>query len=266
MKFETKKRHREVKYFREDMELGRKLADRIYKEMKGFVQALVLFGSSARGKGGENRDVDILIVIDDVHIKLTRDVVEAYRIVLAKIIGDLDKDRLHVQSMKLSSFWEYARAGDPIAINILRDGIALIDTGFFDPLQALLDEGRIRPSREAMQTYFIMSKASSSRAKQHLLTATVDCYWAAIDAAHSALMSLGVVPVSPEEVPDALNEKMVKQGLIEKKYVLIMRDLYNLSKKVTKREIREVKGKDYDKYKKISDEFVERMKRFIERK
>ena len=95
MKFETKKRYREVKYFRDDMELGRKLADKIYKEMKGFVQALVLFGSAAKGRGKDNSDVDILIIIDDVHIKLTRDVVETYRIVLAKIIGDLDKDKLH---------------------------------------------------------------------------------------------------------------------------------------------------------------------------
>ena len=266
MKFETKKRIREVKYFREDMELARKLADRTYKEMKGFVQALVLFGSTARGRRGDSRDVDILIIIDDVHIELTRDVVETYRIVLAKIIGDLDKDRLHVQSMKLSSFWEYVRAGDPIAINILRDGIALIDTGFFDPLQALLDEGRIRPSKEAMQTYFIMSKASSSRAKQHLLTAAVDCYWAAIDSAHSALMGLGVVPVSPEDVPDILEEKLVRSGIIERRYINIMRELYMLSKKISNREIREIKGKDYDRYRKMSEEFVERMKKYIEKR
>jgi len=266
MKFETKKRYREVKYFRDDMELGRKLADRIYKEMKGFVQALVLFGSAAKGRGKDNRDVDILIIIDDVHIKLTRDVVETYRIVLAKIIGDLDKDKLHVQSMKLSSFWEYVRAGDPIAINILRDGIALIDTGFFDPLQALLDEGRIRPSREAMQTYFTMSFASLSRARQHLLTASVDCYWAAIDAAHSALMSLGVVPVSPEKVAGVLEEKMVKTGIIEKKYALIMKELYTLSKKVTKREIKDIKGKDYDRYRKLSEDFVKRMQLYIEKR
>ena len=168
--------------------------------------------------------------------------------------------------MKLSSFWEYVRAGDPVEINILRDGIALIDTGFFDPLQALLDEGRIRPSREAIWNYFTLSYASESRAKQHLLTAIVDFYWAAIDSAHAALMSIGEVPSTPSHVADILEEKMVKKGLIEKRYADIMRQLYLTSKSILNRDKKDYTGVDYDKYKKLSQQFVNRMKTFIEKR
>ena len=266
MQFKVEKKQKPLRIDPEDMKLARIFAKKVYDEMGSLVQALILFGSVTRKHITKTNDIDILIVIDDVHIRLTPDVIETYRIIISKIIADTDPKRLHIQSMKLSSFWEYVRAGDPVAINILRDGIALIDTGFFDPLQALLDNGRIRPSREAIWNYFTLSYASESRAKQHLLTAIVDCYWAAIDSAHAALMSIGEVPSTPSHVADILEEKMVKKGLIEKRYADIMRQLYLTSKSILNRDKKDYTGVDYDKYKKLSQQFVNRMKTFIEKR
>lgn len=268
MKFKTKGGviKREDLYYAEDLEIARKFAKKVYKELGNLIQALILFGSVTQKRDSKRRDIDILIVVDDVRIRLTKEVVETYRIIVAKVIGEVEKERLHVQSMRLSSFWEYVRVGDPIAINILRDGIALIDTGFFDPLQALLDRGRIRPSREAIWTYFAMAPASLSRAEQHILTGMVDLYWAAIDSAHAALMSLGEVPTAPSKVADILEEKMVKPRFVERKYANIMRELYKMSKKIIHREVKSYSGKDYDKYKKMAIDFMNRMRRFIEKR
>jgi len=80
--------------------------------------------------------------------------------------------------MTLSSFWEYVRAGDPVVINILRDGLALVDSGFFDPLQALLFRGRIRPSQEAINNYYARAPTTLNNSMWHVLQATVDLYWA----------------------------------------------------------------------------------------
>ncbi len=266
MKFEVKKReHKNIaKYLDEDIQIARQFAKIMYKEFGNFIAGLVMFGSAAKNIPNPKRDIDILIVLDDVRIRLSKELVETYRIITERAIAATERQRLHVQSMKLTSFWEYVRAGDPVAMNILREGVALIDTGFFDPLQALLDQGRIRPSDESIWTYFTMAPASIHRAKQHLLTAMVDLYWAAIDAAHAALMVAGETPPSPDHVAVLVQEKLVKPGHLKRGCGHTMSELYKLFKGITHREIKEVSGADYEKYKKMAEKFVDEMRFFIE--
>jgi predicted nucleotidyltransferase len=264
MDFRVEKKERnKPEVMDKDFETARKFAKKLYSEFGNFISALVLFGSTARRAKKPEGDIDILIVIDDVRIKPTPEILETFKLITEKAIINISL-KIHTQTMKLTSFWEYVRAGDPVAINILRDGIALIDTGFFDPLQALLDDGRIRPSREAIYNYFVMSYASLNRSRGHILTAMVDLYWSAIDAAHSALMSLGEIPPSPEFVSNIIRERMVKRKLIKAKYADIMDDLYKLSKKIIYREVKDISGKDYDKYKDKTVKFIKAMKKFIE--
>jgi uncharacterized protein (UPF0332 family) len=101
--------------------------------------------------------------------------------------------------------------------------------------------------------------------KWHLIQATLDLYWAVIDAAHAALMQHGEIPPTPEHVADLLEQKLVKKKLLEHKYVSIMRHFYKTMKMITHREVKEVKGEEYDKYYKAAEDFVNRMREFIER-
>lgn len=267
MKFQVEKKGPKNidRFFSHDIELARRFASLMYKEFGTFLKGIILFGSTLKEPSGPKKDIDILIILDDVTVSFSRELVEAYRIITEKIIADVSPDKLHVQSMKFTSFWEYVRNGDPVAINILRNGLALVDTGFFDPLQALLEQGRIRPSQESIYTYFTMAPASLSRAKQHLLTAGVDLYWAAIDSAHAALMKMGEIPPSPDHVADLLERKLVAGKHIKPKYADSMRKLYLLFKKITHREIHELTGEQYEYYKKLSEDFVNGMKQYIEK-
>lgn len=253
------------RYLSEDVELVRKFARILYREFGDFVRALVLFGSAVKDPGRKHRDLDILIVVDDLRFKMNKELVEAYRIIVARAIADIAPGKFHVQSMKLTSWWEYVRAGDPVAINVLRYGLAIIDTGFFDPLQALLDQGRIRPTRESIWTYFTLAPASMSRSKEKLLGATIDLYWSAIDAAHAALMVYGETPPSPDHVAEMLERTLVANGKIKRKYANSMQELYKVFKQIIHRDIKEMSGKDYDYYKIKAEEFVNEMKKFIEK-
>ena len=156
------------------------------------------------------------------------------------------------------------RNGDPIGINILRDGVALIDSGFFEPLQVLLKKGKIRPTSESIWTYYIRAPNTLHNSKWHLLQATLDLYWAVIDAAQAALMRQGEIPPTPEHVADLLEQKLVKKKLLEHKYVTIMRHFYKTMKMITHREVKEIKGEEYDKYYTAAEDFVERMREFVE--
>lgn len=267
-KIEKRERNADIHYPKDEYDTAREFASRLYKEFGPFVKALILFGSATKNKKlAREADIDILVVIDDVSVNLTRELVQTYRIITEKIITNMkDGRRLHVQSMRFTSYWEYIKAGDPVAINILRYGLALIDTGIFDPMQSLLDNGRIRPTREAVYTYFTMAPEAVSRSKDHILSAMIDLYWASVDSAHAALMCLGEIPPSPEHVADMIEQSMVKKGFIKKKYAKIMRENYTVFKQIVHRNIREVEGRDYDEYKKKTIEFVNEMRKFIEKR
>ena len=268
MKFQIKYREsRDItkQYPQEDFQTAKTFATRLYKEFGEFIRAIIVFGSPHKSKKSRG-DIDILVILDDVRIQFTEDIVQTYRIITQKVIADTNLERLHIQSMKFTSFWEYVRAGDPVATNILRYGTALVDTGFFDPLQLLLDQGRIRPSPESIATYFAMAPQSLARAEEHLLSATTDLYWAVIDAAHAALMHYGEIPPSPEHVAEIMKKTLIKEKLVSATSVKTMEELYTMFKAVSKRDKKRVTGQEYEKYKKKAEKFVQEMDRFIRKK
>ncbi len=265
MKFSLKKQKVGVaSYKKEDFDIAYEFSKKIYEEMKDLVKATVLFGSSAR-KTSSQGDIDVLVIIDDLTVRLTPELTEAYTLITEKIIAETS-NMLHITTLKLTAFWEYIRSGDPVIINMLRDGIALLDTGFFEPIQVLLKQGRIRPTHESVWAYFAKAPSTLYNSKWHLLQATIDLYWAVIDAAHAALMKLGEIPPTPEHVADMMQIHMVNKGLISKKYADTMRKFYNLSRMINHREIKEISGKEYDSYYKEAQDFVYKIREFIEEK
>lgn len=252
------------KYSREELDISYKFAKMAYKEFGSFIKAIVLFGSMTRKTSPES-DIDILMLVDDLSLSITPEVAETYRIIVQKIVREVST-KLHITTLKLTSFWEFVRMGDPVAINILRDGTSLLDTGFFDPLQILLKQGRIRPSPESIWSYFVRAPATIMNAKWHMLQAVLDLYWAVIDAAHAALMRNNEIPPSPEHVADLMQDKLVARGMTSQKYVQIMRDFYELSRKITHREIKEVSGEECQRYLENAQDFVNEMKRILEQR
>ena len=89
--------------------------------------------------------------------------------------------------------------------------------------------------------------------------------WREIDSAHAALMRKNIVPPTPEHVSEILQKTYVEHHLLEKKYVDMMKKFYKLSKAITHREIREIKGIEYEKYYAEADDFVRRMKKLVEK-
>jgi uncharacterized protein (UPF0332 family)/predicted nucleotidyltransferase len=263
MKFDIKKNHiASVDYRKEDFDTAYEFSKKIYNEMKDFIKATVLFGSSARNvsSGG---DIDVLVIVDDLSIRITPELSESYRLITERIVKDTSSF-LHITTLKLTAFWEYIRSGDPVIVNMLRDGIALMDTGFFEPLQALLKQGRIRPTYESVWAYFARAPSTLHNSKWHLLQATIDLYWAVIDSAHAALMKVGESPPTPEHVADMLEQHLVKEGHLQKKDVDTMKKFYSLSRKINHREIKDISGKDYDAYYKEAHKFVQKIHNFIE--
>jgi uncharacterized protein (UPF0332 family)/predicted nucleotidyltransferase len=266
-KIETKDKANIVRYEKEEIDIAYEFSKEAKKELKDLLKAIILYGSTARRYKSKDKigDIDILLVLDDTAIEFTQELIQTYRIIVEKIVMKVSR-KLHITSLRFTNFWEYVRAGDPIAVNILRDGVAIIDTGFFTPLQILLYQGRIRPSAEAVQNYLMLAPQTLQNSKQHILQATVDLYWAVIDSAHAALMSINEVPPSPAHVGDLMEQKLVKTGLLDKRHASTMRQFYALGKSIMHGELLNISGEQYDLYYKEAHEFVMEMKRFIEKK
>jgi len=254
-------------YQKEDMDVVYTFSKEVKKELGNLLKGIILFGSTARhvDTNKKSHDIDILLVIDDVTIQLTPELIQTYRILVEKIIVKTSK-KLHITSLRLTNFWEYVRAGDPIAINMLRDGVAILDTGFFEPLQVLLQQGRIRPSSESIQNYLMMAPQTLQNSRGHIIQGTLDLYWAVIDASHAALMYVGEVPPSPAHVADIMDEKLVKPGLLDKKHLHTMRMFYNLGKSITHGQIHDLTGDQYEAYYREAYDFVMSIKKFVNRK
>jgi uncharacterized protein (UPF0332 family)/predicted nucleotidyltransferase len=270
MKFENKKfnhPHKD-KYHKEDLEIAMLFAKHCLSELNQLVKTVVLFGSSLRyhkepDKNKEPHDIDILLIINDVNINMNSDMSNAFKVVLGDIIKKTS-DRIHVTPLLLTTFWELVKQSDPIVINMLRDGIPIIDSGIYEPLQILLYRGRIRPTWESIWSYYYKAPQSINNARRHVLQAVVDLYWAVIDSAHAALMKVGEVPPSPDNIVGILEKKFYNHKLIHKHHLVVIRDLYDLSKKITKGEVNHVRGSDYDRYLRDAEDFVKTMKRIID--
>jgi uncharacterized protein (UPF0332 family)/predicted nucleotidyltransferase len=257
-----KKFDKSQEYPKDDLDIAYRFSADMTREVGRFVKGVILFGSSARKKRPAH-DIDILIILDDISIYLTKEFVQTYRIIVQNLVAKISK-RLHITTFKYTSFWEFCRNGDPIAINILRDGIPIVDREFFRPLQLLLYQGRIRPSQEAIWTYYYKAPQTLNDSRFKMVSAIMDLYWAVVDASHAALMRINEVPPSPSHVADMVNEKLIATGLIEKKYLNVPKKFYHLSKKIEYREIKDVTGRQYDLYYSEAKDYIDRMRRFIE--
>ncbi|MCB1084396.1 MAG: hypothetical protein KDK61_08805, partial [Simkania sp.] len=215
-----------------------------------------------RGGKKEGSDVDILIILNDLQIVLSKDVVSGLRVLIENVAARIS-NQFHLTTMHLSEFWDYARQGDPIIVNILREGMPVYDEGFFLPMQTLLDEGKIRPTKEAVWAYYLRAPKTIKSAQTHLLSAIVDCYWAVIDSAHAALMHIDVIPGAPHLVADLLEEHFADKGLLPKNYVRTLRKFYKLAKDVGHHQLTKITGKEIDDLLLEANEFVERMKHLI---
>jgi len=243
--------------FKTDRDIAMDFALRVYQKFDKMVKSIILFGSAAKEKMKVGSDIDVIIIIDDASIKFDEKLVLWYREELGKIIqANPYKKDFHINTIKLTTWWQDLSKGDPTIINVLRYGEALIDFGgFFNPLKILLQEGSIRPTSEAIYTALNRVPGHMTRSRIAEISALEGCYWAMVDSAQALLMSVNVSPPSPEKIPEMLNENFVNKRFLDIKYVHDFKKLHDLHKKVIHSEIKDLDGKIVDTWQEKSEVF-----------
>lgn len=250
-------------------EIAMDFAARVQEKFDRMVKASILFGSQTTAKNSAvgGSDIDIILIIDDASIEWDLELVSWYREELAKLISaqNYAKD-LHINTVRLTTWWEDLLQGDPVVVNILRYGEALIDYGsFFNPLRALLLKGKIRSTPEAVHAALRRVPEHIRRSKISEMGAIEGAYWAMVDSAQAALMTAGKLPPSPEHIPEMLYQTFVEQGMLKGTYVKAMKELYELHKNIAHGSINDIKGQEVDEWQDLAEDFLKEMMRIVDR-
>lgn len=233
-------------------------AVKVSQKFNKIIKSVILFGSTAKKDQTLGSDIDIIIIIDDASLAWDQELIAWYREELEKIIQrNPYKRSLHINTVKLSTWWEDLMRGDPLIVNILRYGEPMIDmAGFFEPLKYLLLKGKIRSTPEAIYSCLQRAPMHIVRSKQAELGAIEGLYWSMVDASHAALIAAHVSPPSPEHIPGFLRQNFVTSGKLKIKYVDWFKDLMILHKKISHHEITDLKGIEIDEWQKKAEEFL----------
>src|SRR3989344_2313599 len=214
--------------FVSERDIAMDFATKVYEKFSKMIKSIVLFGSQVKQSSQTGSDIDVIVIIDDASIQWDAELIAWYREELAKIIqANPYKTELHINSVKLTTWWQDLLRGDPVVINILRYGEAIIDFGgFFNPLKVLLIQGKIKSTPEAIYTCLQRAPQHFARSRASELGSIEGLYWAMVDSSHAALMADNQMPPSPEHVPIMLKERFVDKKMLSMKYVIWYRDLY----------------------------------------
>lgn len=243
----------------DDYLIASKFSEEIYPEFSSVIKSIVYFGSSIRNDKKKG-DVDLLIVFNDSEVISDED----FKIYFNSKINEVARrvsDRIHLNIVTLTVFFQNLINSEPVVLNILRDGISIVDTGFFNPLKILLLKGDLKPTPEAIFNCATRVSQHILRSKINLLSSVQELYLAMLDASQAMLMSYGQVAPSPVKIPDLLKGLKVNDDLID-----IFSDLQKLFKDIEYRRINELSGKEYDDLVKKSNVFIKEMEKRLKKK
>jgi len=250
-----------------EKDIAMDFALQVHKKFDRLIKASILFGSQSKGTANATSDIDIILIVDDASINWDIELIAWYREELAKIIsGSRYNQELHINTIKLTTWWQDLLYGEPIVINIIRYGDVLIDIGgFFNPLKALLIQGKIRSTPEAVYASLQRAPMHLARSKSAELSAIEGVYWSMIDAAQAALMTAGKMSPSPEHIPLMLKQTFVDKNMLSIEYVRLIKDIHLLHKGILHGQIMDIKGTDIDAWQISAEKFLQEVTSLISR-
>lgn len=251
----------------EERDIAMDFAAKVYEKFGQIIKSIVLFGSVAKREASLGSDIDIVIIIDDATIQWDQELIAWYREELGKIVQlNPYKKSLHLNTVKLSTWWNELLRGEPVVINMIRWGEALIDFGgFFNPLKVLLSKGMIKGTPETIFITLGRTPGHMMRSKASILGAIEGYYWAFVDASHAALMAAKVSPPSPEHIPELLKSEFVRKGMIKSNFVDWYITIYKLMHDILRGRVTDIKAAELDIWRERADIFIREMAKICNR-
>ncbi len=249
-----------------DIELVYSFASKVASKeyLGGLIQGVVLFGSVMRDSASSESDLDVLVLLDDVSNEITSEMASAYSLTVGSLLAKLRAhDKIHLTTLGVIRFWDGVRNGDPIIMDIIRSGRAIVDTGFFTPLKAMLERGMIKPSREAVIANLRLGESLLRNAPLYYSRCVSDLYWAVMDSAHALIMHAGLESTHPRMVSKVF-VKAAKQLGVSVRLASTIDFFVKLVKSLSRGKRKRFTGKQVDSYIVKAERFVSAVSKVID--
>lgn len=242
---------------------------RVLSLFRKYIKSIIVFGSSKTKTGmTSTSDIDVAFIVDDTDIqKFTLEQLkERLFSKMAEIARDFS-DKIHAQAYPLSEFWGSIIRPNPVILTLLRDGVAVYDTGYFVPLQMLYRTGNIIPTKESIDSNIENAEGLIMLADSVLTTKlSLDLYNAVVAAGQALLMEYGYLPPVPKEVgKDLLAVAVEKERVLTKEDVDKIDEVVKWFKKIDHGELKSVTGDEYSRKQKVTKDVVDKILGIIEK-
>lgn len=247
------------------MESAEEFSDKLLDKLGDKVKVVAVWGSVAKGEHGHDSDIDTLVVLDDT--KLQKDVPDDAKKKIRKKVTDLAKetdDRITIQYFPfLTEFWDSLRKGEPLAIEAVRNGEPVYDTGIFMPAKRLLERGKISGTQESVKKRLKLGAAGYKKAEKTMKSSLPHKLEQAMaNAGQAPIMLSGANPPPKEKVPEKLEEMFVEKDMLEQEFADKAQEIYDFGDKGEKNP-EEVTGEELDEMMEKTDDFVRRMHKLV---
>jgi uncharacterized protein (UPF0332 family)/predicted nucleotidyltransferase len=245
----------------------------VLQKFEKYVVSYVIGGSVVRGESAKTSDIDVFIIINDTDVRrMPRlELKERLRGIIYQFVGEAEalsgvKNKLSPQVYLLTDFWESVKDAHPVIFTFIRDGVPLYDKGTFTPWKALLKMGKLKPSPEAIDMFMSIGDKTVQRGKRALLDIVIqDIYWSLVTPSQALLMLNGSPPPAPKYLVKEMEKIFViKEKILEKKYINILDKVVKIYKDYEHEKIKEIKGAQVDNLIKDTEDYLKRLKELRE--
>lgn len=240
------------------LDIVRNFSSKILEKYDDRIKSIIMFGEPLVDVSEAGRDIDVFVVIDDVTQPLSPEELEKIESSFDEISDEVS-EQLSVQSpYTLTNFWDEARRCTPIVYNMIRTGIPAYDSGFFVPIKRLLEQGRIPLTPEQIYKMIEDVPRKIQRAETvKLLMLAEDCYYAILNMSQAVLMLMDIEPPPPSKAYARVKKHLVEKKLLDPEYAEYIKEIYEIRKKIERKELLDVSGA-------FIDEWIEKSRKFLE--
>ncbi len=240
-------------------------SDSLVEKLGDKVKVVAVWGSVPKGEHGYDSDIDTLVILDDT--KLEKDVPDDAKQKIRRKVTQLAKDtdnRITIQYFPfLTEFWDALRKGEPLAIEAVRNGHPVYDTGIFMPSKRLLERGKITGTQESVRKRLKIGAARYKKAEKEFKSSIPHKLEQAMASAGQApIMLTGRSPPGKEKVPDVLEEMFVEQDMLEQEYVDLGNEIYDFGD-MGEKNPEDVTGEMVEEHLEKTDKFIRRMHKLV---
>ncbi len=241
------------------------LSDSLVEKLGDKVKVVAVWGSVPKGEHGYDSDIDTLVILDDT--KLEQDVPDDAKQKIRRKVTQLAKEtdeRITIQYFPfLTEFWDALRKGEPLAIEAVRNGHPVYDTGIFMPSKRLLERGKITGTQESVRKRLKIGAAGYKKAEKEFKSSIPHKLEQAMASAGQApIMLTGRSPPGKEKVPEVLEEMFVEQDMLEQEYIEIGKEIYEFGD-IGEKNPEDVTGQMVEEHLDKTDKFIRRMHKLV---